>query len=140
MIRKISFSYSSNNHSEFNSKVLHAEVKHTNFLVQHNIPFAVADHLALLYQKLFPDSKIEKNFKCSLTRTAYILDQVMRPLLRNELIEYMKEEPFSLGNDGPSNTGLKKMNTFAVNIFDVDQSKKVECKFYDICLTTGANS
>ena len=64
----------------------------------------------------------------------------MRPLLRNELTEYMKEESFSLGNGGSSDAGLKQMNTFAVNIFDVNQSKKAECKFSDICLTTGANS
>ena len=140
MITKISFSYSSNNHSEFNSKVLHVEVKHTHFLVQHNIPFVVANHLALLYQELFPDSRIEKNFKCCRTRTAYILNQAMRPLLRNELTEYMKEESFSLGNGGSSDAGLRKINTFAVNIFDVNQSKKVECKFSDICLTTAANS
>ena len=32
------------------------------------------------------------------------------------------------------------MNAVAVNIFDVSQSKKVECKFYDICVTTGEDS
>ena len=48
----------------------------------------------------------------------------MRLLLRNESTEYVKEEPFSLVNDGSSDTGLKKMNTVTVNIFDVNQSKK----------------
>ena len=43
-------------------------------------------------------------------------------------------------NDGSSDTGLKKMNTVAVNIFDVNRSKKVECKFYDMCVTTGEHS
>ena len=119
---------------------MHAEVKHTSFFVQHNIPFAVADHLALLYQELFPDSKIAKNFKFSRTKTTCIFNQAMRPLQRNELTEYMKEEPFSLLNDGSSDIGLKKMNAVAINIFDVNQSKKVECKFYDMCATTGANS
>ena len=32
------------------------------------------------------------------------------------------------------------MNAVTVNIFDVNQSKKVECKFYDICVITEANS
>ena len=32
------------------------------------------------------------------------------------------------------------MNAVAVNIFDVSQSKKVECKFYDVCVTTGEDS
>ena len=60
MTRKISFSSSCNNDSDFESKVLHAEVKHNNFLVQQNVIFAVADHLPLLYRELFPDSKIAK--------------------------------------------------------------------------------
>ena len=140
MTRKISFSSSNNDNSDFKRQVLRSEVKHTNFFIQHNIPFAVADHLSLMYQELFPDSKIAKNFKCSLTKTTCIMNQAMRPLLRNELTEYMKEEPFSLLNDGSSDTGLKKMNAVAVNIFDVNRSKKVECKFYDMYVTTGEYS
>ena len=68
------------------------------------------------------------------------MNQAMRPLLRNELTEYMKEEPFSLLNDGSSDTGLKRMNTVAVNIFDVNRRKKVECKFYDMCVITGEHN
>ena len=52
----------------------------------------------------------------------------------------MKEDPFSLVNDGSSDTGLKKTNAVAVNIFDVNRSKKVECKFYDMCVTTEEHS
>ena len=52
----------------------------------------------------------------------------------------MKEEPFSLVNDGLSDTGLKKMNAVAVNLHDVNHIKKVECNFYDMCVTTGTNS
>ena len=94
MTRKISFSSSNSDDSDFKRQVLRSEVKHTNFFIQHNIPFAVADHLSLMYQELFPDSKIAKNFKCSRTKTTCIMNQAMRPLLRNELTEYMKEEPF----------------------------------------------
>ena len=120
MIQKISFLSSSSDDSDFKRQVLRSEVKHTNFFIQHNIPFAVADHLSLMYQELFPDSKIAKNFKCSRTKTTCIMNQAMRPLLRNELTEYMKEEPFSLLNDGSSDTGLKKMNAVVVNIFNVN--------------------
>ena len=140
MTRKISFSSSNSDDSDFKRQVLRSEVKHTNFFIQHNIPFAVADHLSLMYQELFPDSKIAKNFKCSRTKTACIMNQVMRQLLPNELTESMKGGPFSLLNDGSSDTGLKKMNTVAVNIFDVNRSKKVECKFYDMCVTTEEHS
>ena len=97
-------------------------------------------YLALLYQELFPDSKIAKHFKCSRTKTTCVLNHAMRPLLRNELTEYISKGQFCLDNDRSSDTGLKKMSAVTVNIFDANQSKKVECKFYDICVTTGANS
>ena len=64
-------------------QVLRSEVKHTNFFIQHNIPFAVADHLSLMYQELFPDSKRAKNFKCSRNETTCIMNQAMRKLLPN---------------------------------------------------------
>ena len=98
MATKVSFLSSSNIDSDFKSKVLHTKVKHTDFLVQHNIPFAVANHLALLSLELFRHSEIAKNFKCSRTRATYILNQAMRLLLRNELTEYVKKETF-LVND-----------------------------------------
>ena len=60
MTRKISFSSSNSDDSDFKRQVLRSEVKHTNFFIQHNIPFAVADHLLLMYQEPFPDSKIAK--------------------------------------------------------------------------------
>ena len=106
MTRKISFSSSNSDDSDFKRQVLRPEVKHTNFFIQHNVPFAVANHLSLMYQELSPDSKIAKSFKCS--RTKCIMNQAMRPLLRNELAEYMKEEPFSLLKMGQVIQDLKR--------------------------------
>ena len=53
MTRKISFSPSDNDNSDFKCQVLRSEVKHTNFFIQRNIPFAVADHLLLMYRNFF---------------------------------------------------------------------------------------
>ena len=74
MTRKISFSSRNSDDSDFKHQVLRSEVKHTNFFIQDNIPFAVADHLLLMYQELFPDSKIAKNFRCSRTKTTRIYE------------------------------------------------------------------
>ena len=46
-------------------KTIRVEVLHTNFMVQHNLSFLTAEHLSPLYSKMFPDSKIARNFKCS---------------------------------------------------------------------------
>ena len=104
--------------------------------MQHNIPFLTADHLAPLYGKMFPDSRIAKNFRCRRTKTTTILNEAMKPAIKSELLNYMFEQPFALINDGSSDTGLKKMNALCVYIFDVSRSMRAECKFYDMCVTS----
>ena len=87
MTRKISFSSSNSDDSDFKRQVLRSEVKHTNFFIQHNIPFAVVDHLSLTYQELFPDSKITRNFKCSRTKTPRIMNQTVASKQVNRVYE-----------------------------------------------------
>ena len=38
-----------------------AELQFTNFLIEHNLPLATADHAGPLFRATFPDSKIAKN-------------------------------------------------------------------------------
>ena len=47
------------------------------------------------------------------------------------------ERPFSLVNDGTSDTAVKKMNALCALIFDINNSKCVESKFYHLCATSG---
>ena len=44
-------------------KTILPEVLHTNFIAQHNISLATAEHLSPLYAKMFPDSKIAKKLQ-----------------------------------------------------------------------------
>ena len=120
-------------------KTTRAEVLHTNFIVQHNLPFLTAEHLSPLYAKMFPDSKIAKNFKCSRTKTTCILNQAMGPALKHTLVQCLVSQPFFLVNDGSSDTGVKKMNALCAYIFDVNNSKRVEFKFYSMCSKSGEN-
>ena len=48
---------------------MRAEVLHTNFIVQHNISFLTADHVAPLHRVMFPGSNIAKNIRCRRTKT-----------------------------------------------------------------------
>ena len=61
------------------------------------------------------------------------------PALQRYLVGYMKTQPFSLTNDGTSNTGVKKMNVTCAMTFDVRTSIKVELKFYNM-YPTGENA
>ena len=113
------------------NETIRAKVLHINMIVHHNLPFLLADHLAKNYAAMFPDSKIAKKFACSYTKTC-ILNKAMMPELTSYLKTYMQNETFSLVNDGSSDTGLKKMNATCALIFDVNRSKKVEFKFYQL--------
>ena len=122
--------------SNIKESVIRAEVLHTNFLVQHNLSFLTADHLSPLYQKMFSDSKIAKEFSCSRTKTTCILNQAMASLLKESLVSHLQANPFGFVNDGSSDTGLKKMIAMCALVFDVNRSKRVELKFY-MCATWG---
>ena len=90
--------------------VMKAEILHTGFIVQHNISINTAEHLNKLYSKMFPDSKIVKNFHCSRTKTTCILNNALAPELKGYLCDFMKNEPYSLVNDGSNDNSVKKMN------------------------------
>lgn len=126
--------------SQLDTAATKAELLHTNMIVHHNLPFALADHLSKLYPVMFPDSKIAKKFSCARTKTTQILNGAMMPLIKSYVIGQMKSVPFSLVNDGTSDTGLKKMNAACALIFDVKRSKTVEFKFFDMCSTSGEHA
>ena len=123
----------SSNSSTLKEQVIRAELLHTNFMVHHSLSLLTAEHLSPLYAKMFPDFKIAKNFKCSRTTSTCILNEAMKPALESSLVGYMMEGPFSLVNDGTNGTAIKKMNALCALIFDVNNSKRVEFKFYDMC-------
>ena len=137
--RKISFKPANTN----DERQIRAEVLHTNFIVQHNISFLTADHMAPLYNRaMFPDSNIAKNFRCKRTKTTCILNKALYPRIKTNLVEYMSENPYALVNDGSSGCGLSKMNPVCVYIFDV--STFLTCKEvskqslnFILCSTTG---
>ena len=116
---------------EVNDSVIRAEVMHTNFIVQHNLSFLTADRLAPMYSKMFPDSKIAQKFRCAWTKKTAILNNAIRPALHESLVTYMQNRPFSIWNDGSSDSGIKQMNPVCVNIFDANNSSAVQTKFYD---------
>ena len=61
------------------SNVIKAEVMITNFLVQHNLPIATADHLSPLFKEIFPDSKIAAAYASGRTKTSAILNVARVP-------------------------------------------------------------
>ncbi|KAK0151138.1 Protein FAM200B [Merluccius polli] len=103
-------------------------------MVQHNVPFAVADHFSPLYKECFSDSSTAQSFKSASTKTTCIINEAVAPHFRKELVMKMRENPFTLITDGSNDTGLQKMNPLTVRIFDTN---KVVHRFLDMCTTSG---
>ena len=91
----------------------------TNFMVQHNLPLSVADHLSPMVTDIFPDSKLAKGYAYARMKTTNVLNGAMAPFCNKELITVMKKNPYSLAVDPSSDTGLKKRIPLTVKIFDV---------------------
>ncbi|CAM4573185.1 unnamed protein product [Leuciscus chuanchicus] len=116
------------------AKTRRAEVKVAVAMVQHNVPFAVADHFSPLYKECFRDSPTAQSFKSASTKTTCIINEAVAPHFKKELVMKMRENPFTLVTDASNDTGLEKMNPLTVRIFD---SNKVVHRFFDMCTTSG---
>jgi hypothetical protein len=91
-----------------------AEVLAAKFIVEHNLPISVSDHLGPLFRQMFPDSTIAKNYASAHTKTNCIMSDAIAPPMQQELVSQMKNGPFSLAIDGSSDNDLEKMNPLTV--------------------------
>ena len=62
---------------------MRAEVKFTNFVIEHNLPIAVSDHLTPLVQDVFSDSQIAKKYASRRTKTTSVLNVAIAPHFRS---------------------------------------------------------
>ena len=101
----------------------------TNFLVQHNLPLATADHPGPLFKSIFTDSKIASSYACAKTKTFTILNEAIAPHCLDYIVQHCKAHPYSVGHDGSNDIGIQKMNPVSIRVFDVKRSKTVRDHF-----------
>ena len=106
-------------------------------LVQHNIPFALADELMPLFKDIFPDSDIAKNFSSRRTKTACIVNGAVAPFFQQCLFENIRSNPFSLAVDGSSDFDVQKMNPLTVCLFHVNPGSMCT-QFLDMCMSSSS--
>ena len=82
-------------------EIIKAETLFTNFLVEHNIPLSAADHAGNLFKRMFPDSKIAKNYSCARTKSTAITREMSKQMQEKVCTEM--DKPFSLSTDGSKN-------------------------------------
>ena len=108
--------------------VIRSETLLTNFVAEHNLPFAVADHFIRLCKQMFPDSKIAKKFSCGQTKTTMIVKNAIAPALEEELVKQCKTGPFSFGSN---DTNQQKTLAIVVKYFDEVRERAVT-RFLDM--------
>lgn len=87
--------------------VTNAECLMTHFIIEHNLPVSVADHMTHLFPKMFPDSKIANNFACKRTKTTHIIHETASDKV-SVLKETLTRTVFSLATDGSSDQGASE--------------------------------
>lgn len=78
------FASSSGDHN-----VIQAETLFTEFIIEHNLPLAVADHASRIFRKMFPDSEIAKKYGCGRTKTSYIVETLAMDTQQN-IVEVLR--------------------------------------------------
>lgn len=111
-------------------------MKVTNFLVQHNIPLSVSDHLSPVIREIFDDSEISRGYSCARTKSTCILNGSLAPYFKAHLVNVMTSGPYSIAVDGSNDNDLQKMYPLTVRFYD-EKLGKVTTQLLDMCLTSG---
>ncbi|XP_072173823.1 uncharacterized protein [Diadema setosum] len=102
--------------------VIQAETQFTEFIIEHNLPLAVADHASRLFRKMFPDSDIAKKYGCGRTKTSYIVETLAMDTKQN-IVEVLRTHPFSMSTDGSTDYEDVKLYPICVRFCDPSTGK-----------------
>lgn len=81
------------------------EIRLAAFVAEHNLPMSIMTHLPQLIKSVCSDSDIAKHIACSRTKTTAILKKVIGETSKEELINSLKTQKFSLIVDESTDRG-----------------------------------
>ncbi|CAH1736808.1 unnamed protein product [Aphis gossypii] len=96
------------------TQIQRAEIKIAAFISEHNIAFLAADHLPGLLQECFPDSEIAKGISTKRTKTTAIIKNVIGSSAKEELVDSLKNNKFSVLTDESTDIGTVKTSCVVV--------------------------
>ena len=111
-------------------EVCRAELCFARFVVEHNLPFAVADHFNKLAASMFPDSKIAQEFACARTKTAALVTHALAPAANEPVVEALRRQCFTVLCDGGNDNFEKKYFGIMIKYWD-NNLDKVVTRFLD---------
>jgi hypothetical protein len=105
--------------------LIRAESLFTDFIIEHNLPIACADHAGSLFKRMFPDSSIASKYGCGRTKTSCIVETLASDDSQR-IMKAMQNQPYSLATDGSNDIGAVKLYPVCVRYFD-DEIGRVLC-------------
>lgn len=97
-------------------QTISAELLFTNFLLEHNIPLAAADHASSLFRAMFPESAEVKKFACGRTKAGHLVREIASDSTQ-KIANIIRDEAFTLATDGSNDTD-NHMYPVVVTFFD----------------------
>lgn len=113
-----------------NNKVKFAELQLAAFLAEHTSIITV-DHLTELLKKIEPDSDVFSKMKLHRTKCAALIKNILGPCMLEDLMNDMKESPYSLIIDESTDISTEKVLCIMVRYFSF-KKKKLLTTFYRI--------
>lgn len=92
---------------EEDMSVINAEVIFTKFLIERNIPLAVADDAGELFRAMFPKCEEAKKYRCARTKTTAIVHVLGETEKQETVKNLLLSDVFSLSTDGGNDTKSK---------------------------------
>ena len=111
--------------------MIKTETLFTDFLVKHNMSFALADHFSKIFPKMFPDSKIAKKYGAGKTKVTQIVKCALAPNCTEQVVQQCKSSPFSLMCDESNDLNSDKLLVILVRGYD-EAILKVTTRFLDM--------
>lgn len=105
--------------ADLQQRAREGEIRIAAFIAEHNLPFAVVDHLPHLMRTVCSDSQIARNIiSCGKTKCSKIITNVIGEVSREELEETLRQRPFSLIMDESTDNGSTKHACLVVRVVD----------------------
>ena len=109
------------------------------FLVEHNLPIVLADHIPQLNLAQYPDSAIASRLKCARTKTTALVNKVLAAETHREVIESMQACKFSLIMDETTDITVVKQACLLARLFD-PVTNRIQTFFYKIVEVPNADA
>lgn len=107
------------------------------FVSEHNLPFAIMDHLPKLIQAVCPDSKVAAGLKCAKTKTHQIVENIVGKISSQDLCLDLRQSKFSLIIDESTDLSTIKHLCLVVRYF---KKNRVVDSFLDLIPLETANA